>query len=334
MRKGRASLLAAVLKAPQWIEIQERPVPRPGLGEVLVQPQYVAICGSDQARFWGHEPLSAPGVVIGHECSGRVSALGPGVTGLQVGQLVTLAPLLNCGECAHCQAGKPNLCAKRRVFGRDVDGALQTYLAVPAARVYPLPSTLSAQEGALVEPLAVACHAVRRAATRTGASALVLGAGAIGLLIAQVWIALDRGPVAVTDRDPQRLKVAAGLGIQIRRSIRKASVQVLFEATGSPRAFNHWLPALDAGGQIVLVGKFAEPAPIDWLSLLRKEGEIIASRYFTLEDFALALQLMEEARVNVLPLIGRTVPFASLRDEAGRLVMEEARQVIRLLVQL
>lgn len=326
-------MLAAVLKAPQWIEIQERPVPHPGPGEVLVQPQYVAICGSDQARFWGHEPLPAGSVVIGHECSGQVSTLGPGVTGLQVGQPVTLAPLLNCGECAHCRAGKPNLCAKRRVFGRDVDGALQTYLTVPAARVYPLPSTLSAQEGALVEPLAVACHAVRRAGTQT-ARALVLGAGAIGLLIAQVWKALDRGPVAVVDRDPQRLQVAAALEIQTWSSIQGASAQVLFEATGSPQASSDWLRALDAGGQIVLVSKFAEPAAIDWLSLLHKEGEIIASRYFTLEDFALALQLMEEAKVTVSPLIGKTVPFAGLRDEAGRLVMEEARQVVRLLVQL
>jgi len=329
-------LLAAVLKEPQWIEVQERPVPHPGPGEVLVRTQYVAICGSDQARFWGREPLSTAGVVIGHECSGHVSALGPGVAGLQVGQAITIAPLLNCEACIHCQAGKPNLCVKRRVFGRDVDGALQMYLTVPATRVYPLPPGLSAQEGALVEPLAVACHAVRRAEIRGRASALVLGAGAIGLLIAQVWRALDKGPVAVVDHDPRRLKVAADLGIQAwsEESVREAPVPVLFEATGSPQALNDWLPALGASGRIILVGKFAGPAAIDWLTLLRKEGEIVTSRYFTLEDFASALQLMEEAKVSVLPLIGKTVPFARMKDGAGRWVMEEARQVVRLLIQL
>ncbi|MGQ9585687.1 MAG: zinc-dependent alcohol dehydrogenase [Anaerolineae bacterium] len=326
---------AAVLVGPQHVRAEERPQPRPERGEVLVRTSYVGICGSDQARFWGREPLAAGSVVFGHECSGRVVALGPGVTTPTVGTRVAVAPLLNCGECAYCRAGQANLCPERRLFGQHVDGALREVMAVPADRAYPLPAQVSDPEGALVEPLAVACHAVRRAGIRPGARALVLGAGAIGLLVAQAWKALSGGPVAVADLEARRLAVAAGLGLETWADEPPGvPVSVLFEATGSAQAFGCWLPSLGTGGRAVVVGKLGETVPIDWVALMRKEGEIVTSRYFTLEDFALALQLMEKGLVSVSPLIGRVVPFERLEDREGQSVMEEARQVIRLLVRM
>lgn len=326
---------AVVLVAPGRIHIEERPIPQPGPGEVLIRVYYVAICGSDQARFWGRESSAGGPVVVGHEFSGQVAALGAGVTIPAVGQRVTVAPLLNCGECTFCLAGRGNLCPQRRVFGRDVDGALQEYVAVRADRVYPLPPDVSAQEGTLVEPLAVACHAVRRAGVEPEGSALVLGAGAIGLLIAQVWQALGGGPVAVLDLDESRLAVAAELGIPSWVGTPTGlPVDVLFEATGSPHAFMTWLPTLAPAGRAVIVGKLDQLVAMDWVSLLRKEAEIITSRYFTLADFTRALQLLEDGQVEVARLIERTVPFQRLDERAGQTVMAEAKQVIRLLVEL
>ena len=325
---------AVVLIAPEQMQIEERPTPQPGSGEALVQVHYAAVCGSDQARFWGRESFAGEPVVMGHEFSGRVVGLGADVTDLAIGQWVTVAPLLNCGHCVFCLAGRANLCPQRRVFGRHVDGAFQEYVAVRADRVYPLPPNVSAREGALVEPLAVACHAVHRAGVRPGGNALVLGAGAIGLLIAQVWLALGGGPVAVVDLDEGRLSVAEELGIPSWTSTPAESlVDTLFEATGSHDAFAAWLPALAPASRAIVVGKLDQPVAMDWMNLMRKEAEITTSRYFTLADFTQALRLLEDGQVRVSPLIGRTVPFQRLGEEAGQTVMVEAGQVIRLLIE-
>jgi len=324
-----------VLMAPEQMQIEERPTPRPGPGEALIQVHYAAICGSDQARFWGRESSTGEPVVMGHEFSGRVVALGAGVTDPALGQTVTVVPLLNCGQCALCRGGRGNLCPQRRVFGRDVDGAFQEYVVVRADRVYPLPQNLSAGEGALVEPLAVACHAVRRAGAKSEGDTLVLGAGAIGLLIAQVWRALGGGPVAVVDLDESRLAVAAELGIPTWTGTPDGPpVDMLFEATGSPDAFATWLPALAPAARTVVVGMLDQPVAMDWVSLMRKEAEITTSRYFTLADFTQALQLLKDGQVRVSSLIGRTVPLRWLSEHAGRTIMAEARQVIRLLIEM
>jgi 2-desacetyl-2-hydroxyethyl bacteriochlorophyllide A dehydrogenase len=326
---------SAVLAAPKQLRIEERPSPHPNAGELLIRVHYVALCGSDQVRFWKHIPLSGDPVVIGHEFSGQVVALGAGVMTPEVGKLVTVAPLLNCGKCSLCLGGRSNLCPQRRGFGRDVDGALQEYLPVRADRVYPLPPGVSAKEAALVEPLAVACHAVRRARKESGDKVLVLGAGAIGLLIAQVWRAQGRGPIAITDIDERRLVVAAALGIPTwNKGPAQSVIDTIFEATGSPDAFASWLPALAPTGHAVIVGKLEQQVEINWVDLMRREAEIITSRYFTLADFTEAIRLLADGLVGVSPLIGSIVPLERLEEQNGRTVMSEAREVVRLLIDL
>jgi 2-desacetyl-2-hydroxyethyl bacteriochlorophyllide A dehydrogenase len=296
---------------------------------------YVALCGSDQVRFWKDTPISGNPVVIGHEFSGQVTALGAGVKAPDIGQLVAVAPLLNCGSCSLCLRGRSNLCPQRRGFGRDVDGALQEYVIVRADRVYSLPARVSAREAALVEPIAVACHAVHRARKESGDNVLVLGAGAIGLLIAQVWRAQGRGPIAITDIDERRLAVAAALGIPTwNDGPAQSAIDTIFEATGSPAAFANWLPALAPTGQAIIVGKLEQQVGIDWVDLLRKEAKIITSRYFSLADFTEAIRLLADSLVSVSPLIGSMVPFERLGEQNGRTVMSEARDVVRLLIEL
>jgi (R,R)-butanediol dehydrogenase/meso-butanediol dehydrogenase/diacetyl reductase len=326
---------AAVLAAPGQLCIKERPSLHPNAGEVLIRVHYVALCGSDQARFWKDAPFTDDPVVIGHEFSGQVAALGAGVKAPDIGQLVAVAPLLNCGRCSLCLRGRSNLCPQRRGFGRDVDGALQEYVAVRADRVYSLPPSVSPKEAALVEPIAVACHAVRRARTESGDNVLVLGAGAIGLLIAQVWRAQGRGPIAITDIDESRLAVAAAQGIPTwNDGPAQSAIDTLFEASGSPDAFAGWLPALAPTGQAIIVGKLEQQVGIDWVALMRKEAEIITSRYFSLADFIEAIRLLADGLVSVSPLIGSIVPFERLGEQNGRTVMSKAKQVIRLLIEL
>jgi len=326
---------AALLKAAGEIRLEERAVPAPRPGEALIRVHYVAVCGSDLARFSGQEPVSGPPAVIGHEFCGEVAALGAGVGGPPLGQPVTVAPLLNCGVCSLCRAGRENLCAQRQGFGRNVDGALQDYVAVRADRVFALPSSLPVIEGAFIEPVAVACHAVLRAGLQRPGTALVLGAGAIGLLIAQVWRALGGEPPAIVDLDERRLAVAEALGIPAwKGSPEGPPVHTLFEATGASGAVAAWLPSLGPGGRAVIVGKLEQPVAVNWVELMRKEAEIIPSRYFGLDDFRQALALVGSGQVQVAPLIGAVVPFQRLADEAGQAVMTEARRVIRLVIGL
>jgi len=324
---------SAVFIEPQKIQIEHRPTPVPEKDEALIQVEYVAICGSDQARFWEPAAVLPEPVVFGHEFSGRIVSAPVG-TDLQPGQPVTVAPLFNCGKCEFCEAGMENMCPKRRRFGVAVDGALQAYVCIPANRIYPLPTNISLELGALVEPLAVAYHTVRQAGIANGEDALVLGAGAIGLLIAQVWRALGYGQAAVIDINPKRLAVAEQLGIPVwKKDPEESNFHNIFEATGSAQAFSKWLPALAPRGKAIVVSKLEYPVTIDWVDLLRKEGEIITSRYFTLADFESSLDLAAKEAVQLKPLVSLIVPFQKLSDNYGADVMSLARDAVRLLVR-
>jgi (R,R)-butanediol dehydrogenase/meso-butanediol dehydrogenase/diacetyl reductase len=328
------SMFSAVFLRSQEIQMEQRLVPAPGAEEALIRVEYTAICGSDQARFWDSGEVPQKPIVLGHEFSGRIVTTLAG-KGLTIGQEVTVAPLFNCGDCEFCRAGKENMCPKRRRFGVAVDGALQEYVCIPTDRIFPLPAHISLAEGALIEPLAVAYHAVRRAGVPAGEGALVLGAGAIGLLIAQVWRALGYGSIAVIDIDSKRLAIAQQLGFPVWKEVpEKSGFLTIFEATGSGQAFSTWLPALAPRGKVVVVSKLEAAVSIDWVDLMRKEGEIITSRFFTFADFENSIDLVRNGTVQLNSLIGMLVPFQKLSENHGVEVMALAKEMIRLLVQV
>jgi 2-desacetyl-2-hydroxyethyl bacteriochlorophyllide A dehydrogenase len=319
---------------PLEFHVEERPLPTLSEGDALVRVEYVAICGSDQVRFWDQADCPPQPVVLGHEFSGRIVS-APGMETLVPGQPVTVAPLFNCGVCEYCRSGRENMCVQRKRFGVSVDGALQEFVSVPGNRVYPLPDTIPLPEGALIEPLAVARHTVRMAGKPNGGNTLVLGAGAIGLFIAQIWRALGNDPVVIFDIDKKRLAIAEELGISIQASPPlETRFQTIFEATGSSQAFSSWLPTLAVGGRMVVVSKMVAPVTIDWIDLLRKEGQIITSRHFNLIDFEQALQLAGSGFVQLFPLIGGTVSIREFDEKQGKKVMEKAKEVLRLLVRV
>lgn len=326
---------SAVLAGPEKIIIEKRPRPEPTTGEALVEVAYVAICGSDQERYWHQIDDSPKPMVFGHEFSGRLVSVRPSVKGLTLGQPVTVAPLFNCEICDYCRSGKENLCQERSRFGFDVDGALQDIISVPYNRVFPLPDGIPIIEGALVEPMAVAYHAARLADFERQGNAVVIGAGAIGLLIAQIWQTLGNSKIRVVDIDPARLSIANELDIPTWTSSPKdANIDILFEASGSSSAFSTWISALAPGGRAIIVGKLGGYIHLDWVNLLRKEVEILTSRYFTLQDFQQSLILLKNRQVILNPLIGKTVPFESLAVQRGKLVMEQAKQVVRFVIQM
>jgi 2-desacetyl-2-hydroxyethyl bacteriochlorophyllide A dehydrogenase len=296
---------------------------------------YVGICGSDQVRFFHSDRASHKPIVLGHEFSGYIASLPAEETNFVIGQSVTAAPLLNCRVCDFCLNKNENMCPERKRFGSINDGAMQEYVALPTNRIFAIPPNLSIRAGALVEPLAVAYHTVRIAGFESEGKTLVIGAGAIGLLIAQVWRALGNGQVWVIDINKDRLEVAKQLGLQVWETPpAESSVQTLFEASGSSTALSSWLSSLAPRGRAIIVSKLDGQVVADWVTLLRKEVEIATSRYFTISDFEHSLQLLRDSEVDLLPLIGRIVPFQDIADEAGNKVMCAAKNVVRLLIQM
>ena len=207
---------ALVLRGDYDIAVEERPDPRPGSSEVVVEVIATGICGSDFHGYSGENGRRHPGQVMGHETVGRIDELGSGVTGLAPGQLVTVNPVMGCNDCAACASGQQQWCSRKVVLGvaPEVSAAFAERVAVPAANIVTLPEEMPAELGALVEPLAVGYHAVRRGEATAGDRVLVIGGGPIGqaCLLAARRLGIDN--LAISDVSPSRRELCAGLGAQ------------------------------------------------------------------------------------------------------------------------
>src|SRR6266849_4955012 len=206
-----------LLSQYKHLEIAELPEPTPGPGEVLVRVAACGICGSDVHGYDGSSGRRIPPIVMGHEAAGRIATVGAGVTGLAQGDRVTLDSTIYCGACGYCKRGEVNLCDHRQVLGVSCGdyrraGAFAEFVTVPARVVYKLPEIISFAEAAMLEAVTVAIHAVSLAEISAESTALVVGAGTIGVLILQALRAAGCKRVFVSDVDATRLKLAKELG--------------------------------------------------------------------------------------------------------------------------
>src|SRR6202171_536068 len=212
-----ARMKVLLLSEYKRLEITERPKPVPGPGEVLVEVAACGICGSDVHGYDGSSGRRISPIVMGHEAAGRIAAVGQGVDGLSEGDRVTFDSTIYCGSCAYCLRGEVNLCDNRQVLGVSCSdyrraGAFAEFVVVPSRIVYRLPDNLSFAEAAMLEAVAVAVHAVSLAQVSPNSTALVLGAGMIGLLVVQALRVAGCSRVLVADIDSSRLKLAQDVG--------------------------------------------------------------------------------------------------------------------------
>ena len=242
---------AATYTGARTFTVQESSEVPPGPGEVSVEVAFTGICGTDLHIFHGDMDgrVSRP-AVIGHEMSGRVAALGAGVEGWSVGDLVTVLPVKSCGECPACVAGNSHVCMNLVFIGIDAPGAMQGRWTVPADLLVALPEGVSLEHAALVEPTAVAVHDVRRSGLVKGETAVVVGGGPVGLLIATV-AANAGGDVVVIELDPYRRSVAESIGLRtldpssedvttyITAATGGAGAAVAFEVSGAAGGVTH-----------------------------------------------------------------------------------------------
>lgn len=292
---------------PMRVEFHKRKIPDPEAGQVLIRIKSSAICGSDLHIFKGKHPAAPLPVTIGHEFSGIVEAVGDGVGNVLPGDRVTVEPCIVCGTCDACRHGDYGYCENISFTYRNGDGAMADYITVKAAYVYRLPEYLSYDTGALVEPLSVATHAVRRADVRLGETVLVIGAGAIGMLIAAICRRSGAGEVIIADFSDARLAVAKELGAtmtinsgrenlesEIARVTDGKGVDKSFECVGLEATFLQAMMTLKRNGVATIIGIFEKP-----------EIRIPASRFVTHEikvqgaqgycwDFPIALKIARE----------------------------------------
>ncbi len=316
---------AVVLLEPHHFEVQERPAPAPAEGEALLRVRAVGICGSDLHAYHGRQPFLTYPRVLGHEVAAEVVALGPGATGVEVGDRVCVDLVINCGHCYPCRIGRPNCCVNIRVMGVHVDGGFAEFLTAPVSRLYKVPPELSDEEAALVEPLTIGCQAVARGDVAADETVAVLGAGPIGLV--SLLAAKARGAkVLISDLLDSRLELASKLGADAvvntsRESLTDAvaaftggeGANVVIEAVGVVPTVEAAIEVVSAAGRVVLLGLGSQPVSIVPSTLIRKEMDIRASRMNS-RRFPEAIDLAAKARLPLAEMITHRMLLASAAD--------------------
>ena len=308
-----------------------RPELKPGM--VQLRTRRVGICGSD-LHYYEHGFCAAfvpdRPFVLGHELTAEVAALGEGVANVKVGARVTVNPARACGCCEHCKGGRPNLCRQTIMLGSasttpPTDGAMADYVCVRADQCHVLPPDLDDGLGAMMEPLAVALHAVKRAGTVSGRRVLVAGGGTIGLLVAITARAFGATPVVVTDVVASRRATALALGAdaaldpsapELREQVRALAgdgFEVILEASGARPALRQAFDLVRPGGTIVQIGTLGtEDVPLPANQIMVREINFVGSmRYGNVFDEA--IRLVASGRLDLRPFISDVLPLADCR---------------------
>jgi (R,R)-butanediol dehydrogenase / meso-butanediol dehydrogenase / diacetyl reductase len=335
---------AAVFKGVEDVRVEQVPDPEAGPDDVVVEVSACGICGSDLHTYL-HGSFVQPGQVMGHEFSGRVVEAGPRVEGLSVGDRVTAVPIVPCGECARCAEGRYNLCAVAWTtgiaYGRP--GAFAERVRIPNSvagqNVFKLADEISDEEGATVEPLAVAVHAVKLVEGGVeGATALVLGLGTIGDEVVQVLRARGARRVIGMDLSELRLDRARELGAEVVHGHGGVAeelagvlgegdeVDVVFECSGAPALAAAAIDVVKGGGTIVVLALYDDPVSFNPTSLVQKELRLQGSIAYTSEDFAEAVELLRTGRARADALITQRERLDAIA-EAFRVQLEKDRSV-------
>jgi L-iditol 2-dehydrogenase len=283
----------------------------------LLRVQRIGVCGSDIHVYHGKHPLTGYPVVQGHEFSALLEAVGQGVSGLKPGTKVTSMPQIVCGECAPCRRGDYHICDKLKVQGFQAPGCAQELWVTSADMVIPLPDTFTFEQGALVEPTAVAVHAVARAGNLAGQRAVVLGAGPIGNLVAQT-ARCEGAQVLITDLSDYRLEVARQCGLENtsnagQESLADASARVFgkdgfnvaFECVGVEATITAAVANIQKGGTLIIVGVFGEKPHIDLSTVQDRELNLHGTLMYKRPDYLRAVELIDSGGIITEPLVSK-----------------------------
>lgn len=315
-------MLQQVMLSPGEIVFREVEKPVIKADELLIRVMKLGICGSDVHVYHGTHPFTSYPVTQGHEVSGEVVEVGAETSGFHVGQKVTIQPQITCGRCYLCRHGRYNLCENLKVMGFQTTGTASQYFAVPARLAVPLPDEMSFDCGAMIEPLAVAVHAVRKAGDPTGKNMVVIGLGPIGNLVFQVAKALGANRVLAVGRGGVRGEIAKKSGADVVIDSRTEDLEaaildtfgpdkadVIFDCAGNDASIGDAIRCARKGSQILLVAVFGKLANVDLAVLNDHELELNTSMMYREEDYKTAVELVASGKVSLEPLMSKFFPF-------------------------
>lgn len=327
---------ALVYTAPRRVEIHDLPRPEVRPGEALLRVALTGVCGSDIHGFLGKSERRKPGLVLGHEAVATVAEVHPGVSGWAPGRRAVVNPLLSCGACPSCLAGRQNLCPTWQVLGMDRrQGTYAEYVAVPAAQLYPVSDALPDAAAVLAEPLANVVHFYRISLAETPETAAIVGAGTIGILALLLGRLRGIGRIVVFDRNPDRLRVARELGADLALDAREPGAveealrflgdgaDYVVEAAGHADSRRAAVKLCRKGGRLLFIGMAEMETSLPWIEMIRDEKAVFTTFGYTPRDFAAALRLLEAGRIRldrwteVRPLDEGQEAFVKIADAPG-----------------
>lgn len=306
-----STMKAAWLKDWKKVSVEDRPVPEIGHGDALVRVKYAGICGSDLHVYNGHHATAIKPVIMGHEFAGEIAEVGEDGAGrFQPGDRVVVQPYTSCGVCDTCVQGRDNVCRQLRILGIHIDGCFAEYVKVPLKKVYKIPEGVSFRLAALTEPLAVAVHDVRRSRLAVGETALVIGGGPIGLLIAIVARYAGASRVVISEPNKYRIGVAQALGFEVTDPLIPGSEEelmaktngegydVVFESSGTMPGAALMTRAAKIVGRVIVVGIPRSKPEVDTGAIFAKELDVLGVRIHSQLSFAAAVDVLGKGDLN------------------------------------
>ncbi len=328
---------------PAWdhLEIREVAEPAPKRGEALLRVLAVGICGSELHGFITHAARRTPPLIMGHEFSGEVLALGEDVSGYRAGDRVVVNSSVSCGVCEYCQDGQVQLCRTGEVFGTKRPGGFAERVAVPVSTLMPMPEGITPLQASLAEPLGNAVHALALTQQRFPETLVIFGAGTIGLFVLQVARAGGALRTLVVDVSDARLGVAKGLGATqvvnakradavaaIREASRGRGADVVVDAVGATDTRRQAIAAVRPGGEVVWLGLHDDPTDLSGFDVVLREKHISGSFAVTAHDLRTTLNLFAAGRVTLDPWV-RTFPLVDGDRVFRQLVTDPPQDYIK-----
>ncbi|PYY28519.1 zinc-binding alcohol dehydrogenase family protein [Paenibacillus illinoisensis] len=335
---------AVVCEEINQLTIQDTDEPIRAEHEAIVSIKRIGICGTDLHAYKGNQPYFTYPRILGHELSGIIDDIGPNTAGLQVGDQVSIIPYLHCGHCIACRTGKTNCCASMQVMGVHVDGGMRERISVPVSHLIKAEG-LSLDETAMVEPLSIGAHAVRRAGVQPGEQIIVIGAGPIGLGV--MAFAKQAGArVIAIDRNLDRLELSrtwAGVDVVIQATDQVVEqvaevtggdyATAVFDATGNVQSMNEAIRYVAHGGQLIYVGLVKADITFHDPEFHKREMSILGSRNATRADFEQVISTLRQKKLSMDGYITHREPLSELPFAMDKWLLPETH-VVKAIVEL
>ncbi|MHA2245656.1 MAG: zinc-dependent alcohol dehydrogenase [Candidatus Hodarchaeales archaeon] len=335
-----------IVVEPRKIEFREVKVPELEENEVLIKIMRLGICGSDIHVYHGEHPYTSYPVTQGHEVSGMIEKVGKKITKFKPGDKVTIQPQVVCGKCYSCTHGKYHICDELKVMGFQTTGMASEFFVTEANRILKLPDDMSYEQGAMIEPMAVACSVFSKIADLDGLNVVVLGAGPIGNLTAQTAKALGAKLVLITDVSDFRLEIAKKVGIDytvnpkkenLSKEIVKAfgpdKADLIVECVGSNQTIDDAIENARKGSDIIIVGVFNDKPVVDLGTVQDRELRLIGMLMYQTKEYLKAIELVHTGKVQLEPLMSKNFTFADY-NKAYQFIEEKKGKFLKILIKV